>query len=515
MIAKAVLGMTVVAIFCRLASLVKEAYVVFVFGPGAAMDAYSLVILVPGLMGALFLNAVRRAYLSQQPSHGAAGITEGDAFGDLFLSSLLLVSLALAVLFSAIIRPLLALAVPEKNPEVVEHVLRLAIPSVWLIVPMTLVTALSSILNARQQFSAPQATHLLPPALIALFVYQWGGQSVGPDALVWGLLAGTALQGAALLGIAWRSHHAPRLRLRGYSRALRSLWSLSAPIILLEVLVYANSTVDRSMAASLPPGRVSILYWSLMMKDFISGTLVASLLLVLLPHFSEQVAAGATGELRRSCAQIIRYGAMTMFPLSVLLVVCGPPLFQQIRFGKLGPEAAVSIATCLAAYGLGLFGEFVGGSMVQALMALKRIGTLVWLGIFAYFLPNLLFNLLLIGPLGEVGVALSSALVAYTTTACNYLALRRAVGIEEEARNLRIVVGCLLAAAVMATVSFGVRGLARQIGDGSAWADLASVLAGAAIGLAVYLWLLLVYPGCEEARKAWAIIEDKLRSFGS
>lgn len=508
-VAKVAILMSGAAALCRIGSLGKEVYVAWFFGAGMAIDAYSLVILVPALGGALFLNAVHRAFILQFPSHAEEGESEAESLTNLFLTSLLLASVAVALLASPAIVPALKL-IPTMNPQVKEYLQELAIPALWMIVPMTMVSGLSSVLNARQHFSKPQLTHIFPPVCIAIFVFT-AGEVWGPKALIWGLLVGTAVQAMVLFWMLGRAGHLPRFQLRGLEDVFGGLWKLALPIVILEVMVQGNTAIDRAMASTLAPGKVSVLYWSLMMKDFISRTLVASLLLVLLPHYSRQVASGETGELRRSYTLVLRYGAIAMFPLSVLLLLCGPVLFQHLKLGKLDQEAARTMAFCLAAYGVSLFAEVASSSFSNALMALRRIKVLLLISVFAYFIPNIVFNLLLIGPLGAVGLAISTSLVSYATLATNYICLRRNPGMDEEKRSLKLAAGCLAAALLMWAVGFGVLKAIQSFADQDFLTDAVAAVLGGASGLLVYTILLLKFPGSADAKLASRIVVDKIR----
>ena len=508
-VALAGLLLSAVAILCRGASLAKETYVGYFFGPGAVVDAYALAILIPSFGMALFLNAVRRAYITQYPAFTHGDAPDGETYTNLFLTSLVLTSVAVALLLTLFLRPVVLPLLPADGGEVLSNLRGIVVPAIWLIVPMALIVGLTAALNARQEFSRPQFTHLLPPVAIAAFVFYFG-RKWGPGALMWGLLAGSAVQSLALLWLVSRAGHRIRLCLRGHSKALRTLWALSVPIIFLELLVQGNTIVDRSMATMLEPGRLSILYWSVTLKDVISGTLVASLLIVLLPHFAGQVAEGSTKELRRSCSLVIRYAALFLLPISGILIICGPSALQHVKVGKLDQQTMSSVAWCLAVYGVGLCGELAGASMAQALLALRKIRALVTLGIFAFFIPNVVFNLLLIGPYGEVGLAMSTALVAWTTAVCNYFVLRRAIGRDDEKQTGRVLLGSLLAFALMVGAGLGISKAIHGLLPADGWWGLLEASIAGTGGLAVYGFLTLVFPGSSDARRGCRVLKEKL-----
>jgi peptidoglycan biosynthesis protein MviN/MurJ (putative lipid II flippase) len=458
----------------------------------------------------LFANAARRIFLSSYPHYQAQG-TEAAASGiNQFLSSLLLAAVLLAALAAAVLPRIWPWLVPGSNASVVSLSQALLVPAAWMIAPMAAIAGLTAVLNSQGAFSGPQLTSVVP-TLCVLGVVAATGRTWGATGLLISLLAGLTLQSVVLAGMLVRRGHRLRWEFERRSEVLAQLWRLTLPLIFLDLVSQGDVYVDRMMAGMLPPGNVAVLAWSAMIKDLLSGTLIASFLTVLLPHFARQVASGATDELSRSCTLVVRYAAILLFPLSALLVVCVPALARHLNVGQLDEQAMLALAQCLAAYGLGLFTDLASSSLCQALLALGRMRTLLLLGLFANFIPNIIFNLLLIQRFGGVGLAAATSLVGYSTLLANYLALRKCIGARDERKTAVIVCGAFGAACVLGAVGFAVLAAVRQYRTDFT-GDLLGALAAAAVGSAVYAGLLLVFPGCEDARAAFRLFRDKLRS---
>jgi peptidoglycan biosynthesis protein MviN/MurJ (putative lipid II flippase) len=231
------------------------------------------------------------------------------------------------------------------------------------------------------------------------------------------------------------------------------------------------------------------------------------------------VSGGKTDELRRSCGLVLRYAALLMFPMTALLIMCGPPLFGALQLGALDQAATASLAGCLAAYAVGLFAELSSPALAQALLVLGNrqagwdgLRVLVVVGIFGSFIPNILFNLLLIGPFAEVGLAASTSLVAWLSLAVHYYLLRRTIGMHEESRCLKSVAGALLAACLAAGAGFTLLAGLERFDSPMLANGVVRATAAAFALLAVYVVLLFVYPGNDDARLVCRIVRDKLRS---
>jgi putative peptidoglycan lipid II flippase len=374
---------------------------------------------------------------------------------------------------------------------------------------MTIIGGLMAVLHVRDQFARPQLTHVVPTLTVVAFVV--ARSDWGTSALLRGLFCGLIAQCGLLLGMLIRNGYRPRLVFDPLSPAGRRLLHVGVSLAVIDGLVQANVFVDRWMAGSLAEGRISVLYWSALMKDFFTITLLMSLMSVLIPHFSRQVAENRIEELRHSCALVLRYGALLMFPLSAIIAVCGPVLLSQLKLGALAPDDASAIGWCLAAYSLGLFAELAGPILSQVLVACGRLRVMLLISIGASFLPNLVLNYLLIKPLGEVGLALSTAGVACLSMTCIYLAVRRTVGFHQEALGARKMAGCLGAAIVTAGVGYAVLESVRAMIPNESWTELAAGSAAVFSQVAIYAAMLFGYPGSDDARRALRVLKEKLR----
>ena len=505
-VARSGLLLAVVLALCRLASLGKELLVAGRFGAGDPIDAYALAMLVPAIGLALYVNAVRRGYLLEYPRRLETAPGSLTAYTNRYLSQTILVAGSLAVVATVGLRFLWPQVLPPgRSQDFLQYLEDLSLPVAWLVVPMATVSALTAILNARSQFARPQWTHVLPTASIILAVLVLG-TAKGPALLAWALLAGTSVQCLVLVWLAHRAGHRFSFRAESPLEGAGHFFVLILPFLLLDILGQANVLVDRGMAGSLEAGHLSVLYWSALGKDFLSSTLVASLLWVLLPHFSDQVARGDLEGLSRSCSGVLKYAALLMLPLSALLIVTGPSLLHDLSLHSLKPENFRRLGTCLAAYSTGLFPELAGLALVQALLVLGRWKPLALIGICGLFLPNLILNVLLMGPFQEVGLALSTGLTAWLLLGFSWIAVRRTIGLATE----RDVIASLLKSLAFSCVA----GLAAWLVNTELSHAVVSSVSGAislVLGSIVFLFLAAGWPGHVDAKNALSLLQRRRR----
>lgn len=475
---------------CRIASLGKELLVAGRFGAGEAIDAYALALLVPALALALYVNAVRRAFLVEYPRHHASG--HGTAFTNRYLCQVLAVSAALAVVIRMGLPWLWPqLVTAERLSDLTHHLDNLNAPVAWLIVAVAAVSALTAVLNARHSFAKPQWTHVLPTLAIVVGVLV-RGTGDGPQLLAWSLLLGTTVQAGVLAILVHRSGHRFSSFEGSPFREAGRFVAVVLPFLWLDGIGQANVLVDRAMAGGLDEGRLSILYWSALGKDFLSGTLVASMLWVLLPHFADQVSRGDLDGLRQTCSRLVRFSAVLLLPLSTLVLVAGHALLPDLALGAFDHDAFRRLGLTLGGYAWGLFPELAGLALLQVILVLGRARQVALIGLFGLFLPNLLLNLLLIDPLQEVGLALSTALTAWGLLLIACWSIRRSLGFEDGSGIVNSV-----ARSCGFSLLAGLAGLAVTSWLGT---SITGGLAALGITLAVYLALCLGRPGHIDAR---------------
>ncbi|MDA0835905.1 MAG: polysaccharide biosynthesis C-terminal domain-containing protein [Planctomycetota bacterium] len=492
-----------IAVFCRVLSLGKELYVGSQYGTSIEFEVYAIALLIPSLGIGVVAQAARRGYLSWYARFQIQGADSLRRFEFHFLTILtvgsLVATLGLALLFGLPWNSWL----PWKL-SAIEELSHISWYAASLLIPMTGVVGLTTLLNARKEFVVPQSTHLFPPFLTVLLVVVFP-HNRNAELLITGLLLGTIIQCIILLvlgsryGITpsawWQSHRERALSSDAYTGFKYAILAMIA----LELLVQGNTSVDRLMADALDDGQVALLYWSSLMKDFVSGTVIASLLTVQFPHVAEQAANHNYAELKRCCTLTLRYGALLIFPFTVIMIVGVAEILPLLSLGRIDHTDMAIIAPCFSAYAVGFFADLASTSLSQGLMVLGRTRTLILIGIFGYFLPNLIFNVLLITPFGVVGLAASTSLVAYCTLICNVIVIRKIIGPFEQERQTWNVVGMALAATgIMAFITVGLLSLLHPLLSGDFWQNAIRVAIAIFASVVAYAALILITPAKTE-----------------
>ena len=302
------------------------------------------------------------------------------------------------------------------------------------------------------------------------------------------ILVGTVIQ--VLMPLPWLRGLDGRLRAAVNWRdpAVKRVFVLMLPVTIGLGLINFNAFVDTLFASnlldpSLAPAAIDAAFRLYMLPQGLFSVAVAT---VLFPALSRFAAAGDMGRFRRTVGEGLRQIAFLLVPASVAFAVLAQPIVQLVyQRGAFTAEQTDVVASCLAAFSLGL--TFNG-----AMLLLNRS----FFGLQSPWLPttvalaNLGLNAILdlsFYRFGIWGIPLATSVVNVAGAIALAVLLRRRVGDIEIARTLRAGVRIVLAAGVLAIVSWGVwQGLDSVVG-GSFGGQLVMVSAALAAGGLAYL----------------------------
>jgi putative peptidoglycan lipid II flippase len=270
---------------------------------------------------------------------------------------------------------------------------------------------------------------------------------------------------------------------------VRRVGRLMVPGIFGASVYQVNFALSRMIASGLEKGSTSALYYASRIEELSLGLFSIALAAALLPAFSEQVAARAVGEMKKTLAFSLKLTAVVSFPAAAGLVALNAPIMRTLfERGAFDRDSTTLSASCLIFFAVGL--PFVSGVKVvaPAFFSLKDTRTPVAIGI-VVMAVNTALSLLLMGSLRVGGLALALSLSQVLNFVLLLVWLERKVGPTDRGRWVAAAAKAAVAAAAMgATLRLAWPALGV---DGSPFAVRAAALLGAILaGVAIYLGLL-------------------------
>jgi len=282
--------------------------------------------------------------------------------------------------------------------------------------------------------------------------------------------------------------------------AVRQVMILMAPRVVGVAVVQVNFLVNTILASGQPEGSLTAITLAFALMMMPQGLIAQAVAIAALPTFSQQVARGEIGELRRSLSRTLRAVLFLSLPSSLGLILLREPLVALLyQRGAFSASSTQQVAWALLWYAAGLVGHSLLEIVARAFYALHDTRTPVVVGATAMSL-NVLLSLGFSSLFGRIGwaphggLALANSLATAIECLVLLLLMRRRLGGLRQEGAIRAVAASLGAAAAMAAALW-----AWVVASGG-WSVYAVGLGGVFAGGAVY-WLAALVLGAPEARE--------------
>ncbi|MFN2463285.1 MAG: murein biosynthesis integral membrane protein MurJ [Candidatus Dormibacteria bacterium] len=431
------------------------------FGTGADMDVYVLSFTVPDIL--LFLvigGAVSSAFVPVTSER----LARGDDVGARSVVNGVMTA-ALLILLGSVI--LLELAAPVVVGRLAAHLtprgqeLALTLTRVLLLQALFLGMGgfAAGVMNTYRRFLplslAPLFYDLaIIAAALGLTGLRVNGRPLGVVGLAIGVAGGGLLhfmvQVPSLLRVGWR----PVVMAAVRDPAVRRVARLTIPISLGLIAIQANLAVDRYLASSLPPGRVSALDFANEIAQLPNLTFTTALTLVMFPYFARDAALGNLDQLRRRASLSVRLNLFVLLPSAVILVVLGPQITALLlQRGSFDARSTALVSLPLALFAVGIGAQASIFLVVRVYYALQKVVTPMLVAFFSVGV-NLAATAVFLRVLGAGGLALATSLASICNFTLLVLLLRPHIGGFEGRRFAislgQVAAGCLVLGVVAA-----------------------------------------------------------------
>lgn len=405
-----VLRLMSLAVLTKPIGLVSQILMAKYYGAGVHYDAFILALfLISFLTNTIsrVFTAVTIPFLADQRDR--MGKRELNALVNALIAICLAPQAALALILVFKSSWLVAIAAPNA-PEETKHLtiqmLRLmAIPSILA----TLVETLKAVLNANRAFRIPAVAPIVNSAVMLVMLITTH-ESLGIWALPVAFMVSNVLQATMLAWYAGFRRALLPVRPQAGRDVLRSLWRRSWMVLLATIILVANTFVDKFFASGLDSGSVSAVAYANTLMGLGMQVFQFSLVTVMFTRLSEDLAHDRLDSCNLYLDSNLRRMARIVVPVCLAVGVASSEvvqvLFQRDAFSA---EDSARTAGALYMYMLGLPAFLLNLIVGSVYHAMKQLGDKVWLAV-QYLLTCVVGNLLLVGPLGVTGLAISSTL---------------------------------------------------------------------------------------------------------
>ncbi|EGJ34328.1 MULTISPECIES: murein biosynthesis integral membrane protein MurJ [Moorena] len=496
----------VATIISKVFGLVRQQAMAAAFGVGPVINAYSYAYVIPGFLLILLggingpFHSALVSVLAKRDKSEAPRLVE--TVTTLVACILLLVTIAL-VLFAPVLIDVLAPGFQD-TPEGLQ-VRAIAIRQLQIMAPMAVLAGLIGIgfgtLNASDQYWLPAVSPLFSSITVivglGILALQLGKEISNPDfAMIGGIvLAGGTLAGATLQWVVqqiaqWRSGLGKiRLRFNWGIPGVKDVMQVMAPATFSSGMLHINVYTDLFFASFLPQAdaaAASLNYANLLVNTPL-GIISNVILVPLLPVFSRLAAPENWPELKQRIRQGILLSALTMLPLSALMVTLAMPIVQVVyQRQAFDANASRLVASVLMAYGMGMFVYLGRDVLVRVFYGLGDGQTPFRLSVINILL-NAVLDYFLIDTFGTPGIVFATIGVnAFSMVVLLWILNRRLNGLPWQEWMLPIL-GLAVSSVIAGAASWGVSWGCEQVLETSIiWVKLLQLSLAGLAGLGIF-----------------------------
>ncbi|ABO51600.1 integral membrane protein MviN [Desulforamulus reducens MI-1] len=492
MIARATLVVAVINLLSRILGFVREQVIAYMFGATNVTDAYVVAFNIPNAVFAIVIGALATVVVPVFSEYVAKGQREEAwrLFNTVITMVIIIFTIVTVVgIFAA---PLLVkLTAPGLSSETAGLASRLTVIMLPILVFYGLSTVFQGLLNANQVFAIPALSVSVTNLTIIISALTLGS-IYGIDGLAAGTVFGFVL--AALMQL-------PKLKKVGFKFRFTMDWQhpgvrkvlyLVMPVAIGTSLNQIYLIIDRILASGLAEGSISALNYANRIILMPITFFVLAIGTAFYPTITTLAAQGKQQELADTVLRAIRMVILFALPAGVGLMVLATPVIKLLfEHGQFGARATEMTAIALFFYAIGLVGQAANIILTRAFYAQQDTRTPVKL-MFVTVTVNLIFSLLLIGPLKHGGLALANSIASLINTVMLAWFLNKRIPGMWNASAVKFLCQTILATAIMAVVAWGVDSAARGVFASYGTLGLAIQVA-AAISTGLLAFVLAVF----------------------
>lgn len=409
----------IMTMLSRVLGLVRDVVVANYFGAGSSADAFFVAFKIPNFLRRLFAEGafsqafvpVLSEYRSQRDLFAVKALVDRVA-GSLGL--VLAVITALGVLGAPVLAAVFAPGFYLNDPlryELAVDMLRFTFPYLLLI---SLTAFAGSILNSYERFAVPAFTPvLLNLSLIGAAIWMQPLFDQPVMALAIGVLIAGSVQLLFQIPFLWRIQLLPSPKVGFGDEGVKRILTLMVPALFGVSVSQINLLLDTLLASFLQTGSVSWLYYSDRLAELPLGVFGIAIATVILPSLSRKHAEKSTDHFSKTLNWAMRMVLLIGMPAAMALLVLAEPLIATLfHYGEMADRDVMMAAMSLRAYACGLMAFMLIKVLAPGYFSRQDTKTPVKIGIYA-MVVNMGLNLLLIGPLDHVGLALATTLAAF------------------------------------------------------------------------------------------------------
>jgi len=434
----------------RILGLARDSALAYVLGASAGADAFYVAFKIPNFFRRLFAEgAFAQAFVPVLSDYRVNETKEEvRALISAVSGSLALVLLLITALFMVCAPWVVYLFAPGfaadgEQARLASELLTITFPYLLFI---SLTALAGGILNAHGEYAVPAITPIFLniSLLVATLVFARNALEA-ETAVAWGVFFAGLVQLLFQMPFLARLKLLPMPSLQFRHPGVKRILILIGPALFGVSVGQINLLLDTVLASFLQTGSITWLYLSDRLYELPLGIFAIAISTVILPSLSRSFAGKDPKAFSDTLDWALRILLLIAVPSALALFMLAEPLIATIFYrGELTVHDVTKAAQSLQAYSLGLIFMMLIKVLAPGYYARQDTRTPVRIGIIA-MVANMVFNLILVWPLGHVGLALATSLSAALNAFLLWRGLRKQ-GHHQFSHHWKLITRVLIAA---------------------------------------------------------------------
>ena len=443
-VSQAVAVLTIFTFLSKILGFVRDIFVAMFYGTSANLDAFIASRTPPGLISGIFAGALATIFIPLFIRYREEDEEYARKYATTMIYSIAIILLIFSTIAAIFAPQVMKVFVPGfskgKLAKAAFFLRMISITAVF----NGMITLLNGLLQARKRFFSYSVMSLSSNIIVITFLVTLNG-SLGIMAYVLGYIFGL---GSIMTGLLLMSKNFVKPRnVDWHHPGVRESIMLILPLMISSTVAMINIAIDRIFASGLPTGSISALNYAVRIRGIPISLFGASVYSAVYPSIATAIAKGDHDSLSNTVRRATSLLAFVMIPVTLSLIPFSSwvvrVLFQR---GAFTAHSTAMTSSAVIFYSIGIFFVSVNVILVRIYYSMKDTKHPVIYAVFAIG-GNILFNFLLIGPMKQNGLALSTSINAMIFFTLAYFGLRKK-GVKLNLIDVKYITLTLLASSI-------------------------------------------------------------------
>lgn len=487
---KTALIITIISLICKLFGFGREVVLAYFFGTSFVVDAYLMASSIPAILfGWLESLSVSFTpiYTDIREKHGKE---KSKQFTNITMSLIFVIAMICIGITLIFNRQIVSIAASGFKGEVFELTSRFLNISVWIVFFITPIKILIAYLNCNDGFIQSSVSTLVVSSIQLLTIVFAG--LFNNMLLIYGILISNIIHFIVVYIFSYKKGFKLKPKLIFVPEIKQSL-IIVVPIFISSMILQIGNFMDKSFASILAEGSIAALSYGHIMFNFIFSIFSVAITTMIYPMLSQSTAEGNMEKLKNIFSKGTNITMILFMPITVGAIILAKPAISFVfERGEFGASSTMSTTSAFIMYTIGLLAVALREVIIKVFYSLKETKATMFISILALGL-DLMFNIILIKPMGHAGLALGTSLSAIITIPIFFIVLRKKLGsLGLKSTLILFLKSCISALVMGIIVYFGFNYLSVAFGVGKMGMIL-SIILSAGFGGMIYFIVMIIF----------------------